>query len=212
MVNYCVDFVNTLPYGRWMAGRKGKRGRERLSASAWVEGALAVMGEAGVSALAIEPLAVRLGVTKGSFYWLFPNRDALLEAALLRWYERETEDIIRAVRGVENPFEQLVALIEEATRNPESARVALALTRALDVPVVKKFVDRAVERRMAFLLQLFRKLELPRAVSRRRAMIAYSLALGQDAAIQALALEPFSPRVRRAFALEVASMLAQRPG
>ena len=40
---------------------------------------------AGLAAVAVEPLAARLGATKGSFYWHFRNRDAMLEAALQRW-------------------------------------------------------------------------------------------------------------------------------
>ena len=30
--------------------------------------------------MAVEPLAKRLGATKGSFYWHFDNRDALIAA------------------------------------------------------------------------------------------------------------------------------------
>ena len=40
----------------------------RLSATDWAQGALAMIAEQGVSAVAVEPLARRLGVTKGSFY------------------------------------------------------------------------------------------------------------------------------------------------
>src|SRR5690606_7033358 len=57
----------------------------RLSAADWAQAALDVIAEQGVSAVAVEPLARRLGVTKGSFYWHFPSRDALLQAALERW-------------------------------------------------------------------------------------------------------------------------------
>ena len=55
----------------------------RLSADDWAQAALDLIAEQGVSAVAVEPLARRLGVTKGSFYWHFPSRDALLQAASL---------------------------------------------------------------------------------------------------------------------------------
>ena len=48
-----------------------------------------MIAEEGVAAVAVEALARRLGVTKGSFYWHFKNREALLQAALKRW---ETDD------------------------------------------------------------------------------------------------------------------------
>jgi AcrR family transcriptional regulator len=39
------------------------------------------LARGGVSAVAVEPLAAELGVTKGSFYSYFPHRDALVAAA-----------------------------------------------------------------------------------------------------------------------------------
>ena len=46
----------------------------RLSAEDWAVAALDVIAESGLAAVAVEPLAKRLGVTKGSFYWHFPSR------------------------------------------------------------------------------------------------------------------------------------------
>lgn len=57
----------------------------RLRAVDWAQAALDVVATDGVNAVAVEPLARKLGVTKGSFYWHFPSRDALLHAALERW-------------------------------------------------------------------------------------------------------------------------------
>ena len=58
---------------------------KRLSREDWERAALEAMADAGVAAVAVEPLARRLGVTKGSFYGFFANRDELIEAALSRW-------------------------------------------------------------------------------------------------------------------------------
>ena len=57
----------------------------RLSAADWIGAAMEAIVESGVRAVAVEPLAVRLGATKGSFYHHFPNRDALILAALAEW-------------------------------------------------------------------------------------------------------------------------------
>ena len=61
------------------------RRRRSLGADDWIDAATAVLVEDGVAAVAVEPLAARLGATKGSFYHHFPNRDALITAALERW-------------------------------------------------------------------------------------------------------------------------------
>ena len=52
-----------------------------------------LIAEKGIRAVAVESLARDMGVTKGSFYWHFPNRDALLEQSLLRWEKRDQENL-----------------------------------------------------------------------------------------------------------------------
>ena len=42
--------------------------RSRLTAADWEAGALDLIAEQGIAALAVEPLARKLNVTKGSFY------------------------------------------------------------------------------------------------------------------------------------------------
>jgi AcrR family transcriptional regulator len=59
--------------------------KSRLSREHWIEAALDALGEGGVAAVAVEPLAARLGVTKGSFYWHFADVDAFLGALAERW-------------------------------------------------------------------------------------------------------------------------------
>jgi AcrR family transcriptional regulator len=65
-----------------------KSERTTLSAADWERAALELIAERGMQALAIEPLARRMGITKGSFYWHFSSREALLERALLRWEDQ----------------------------------------------------------------------------------------------------------------------------
>ena len=55
--------------------------KKSLTAIDWQEAALNVIAHQGVSAVAVEPLAKQLGVTKGSFYWHFSNRMDLVKQA-----------------------------------------------------------------------------------------------------------------------------------
>ena len=70
-----------------------KKERSTLSAGDWEQQALVLVAEKGIRAGAIESLAKRMGVTKGSFYWHFPNRDALLEQSLLRWEKHDETNL-----------------------------------------------------------------------------------------------------------------------
>ncbi|WP_242774214.1 TetR/AcrR family transcriptional regulator [Sphingopyxis sp. YF1] len=51
----------------------------------WIAVAREMLIEGGVAAVQINPLAVRLGVTRGGFYWRFKNRQDLLDHLLLDW-------------------------------------------------------------------------------------------------------------------------------
>src|SRR5215217_5141721 len=84
-----------------------------LKAEVWVGAARAAMAEGGIDAVAVEPLARRLGVTKGSFYWHFKDRRALLEATLEGWEEESTEARISASRRISDRRERLIRLGEE---------------------------------------------------------------------------------------------------
>jgi AcrR family transcriptional regulator len=58
-----------------------------------------VLARDGVGGLRVEVLAKRCGVTKGSFYWHFKDRQALLEALLDHWKEGRIRDIEKPRRS-----------------------------------------------------------------------------------------------------------------
>jgi AcrR family transcriptional regulator len=70
-----------------------------LDIAAWTRAALDTLGEQGIDGVRVEVLAKRLGVTKGSFYWHFENRDALLAAMLADWRRRATLTIIERIEA-----------------------------------------------------------------------------------------------------------------
>src|ERR1700746_2561025 len=99
--------------------------RQNLSAEHWAEAALEALASGGLEAVAVEPLARRLSVTKGSFYWHFANREALLRAALALWKKRETYDTIEGVEELADPYERLVRLFKQANSSYKAGRLYL---------------------------------------------------------------------------------------
>ncbi|HEV2781972.1 MAG TPA: TetR/AcrR family transcriptional regulator [Actinophytocola sp.] len=152
----------------------------RLSKNDWTAAALAALAEGGVPAVAIEPLAARVGATKGSAYWHFPNREALLEATLRRW---ETEhagalaELVEADRPP--PVERLRRLLGAVLDAARPDHVELALLASADEPLVAAALRRVTERRLSYLARLFGQLGFTPAQARRRAVLAHSLYLGQ---------------------------------
>ncbi len=61
---------------------------------AWLKAAYDVLTEDGVEAVKIMPLAKRLGVTRSGFYWYFADREALLEAMITHWEDKNTGNLI----------------------------------------------------------------------------------------------------------------------
>ena len=66
----------------------------RLDADAWIAAGFDALATGGIDAVRVEPLAKMLAITKGSFYWHFADRRALLDAMLAAW----TEGRIAAIR------------------------------------------------------------------------------------------------------------------
>jgi AcrR family transcriptional regulator len=151
---------------------------ERLDATAWADAALEVVSEAGVAAVGVEPLARRLGVTKGSFYWHFKTRDELLLAAAQRWEATGTHEVIERVERIDDPRERLVALFRAAFRHEPGSRIASAFAGLADHAAVGPVVRRVTSQRLTFIARCYRDLGLSTADSRRKAYLAYAAFLG----------------------------------
>jgi AcrR family transcriptional regulator len=74
-------------------------GRASLTPTDWVQAATAMLVNQGVDAVRVDVLARQLGVTRGSFYWHFKDRDHLLRALLQAWREQTTEILTRRLEG-----------------------------------------------------------------------------------------------------------------
>ncbi len=161
------------------SGETRARAHARLSASDWERGAMEMISEEGVAAVAVEALARRLGVTKGSFYWHFRNREALLQAALQRWEaddDRQLEQHLGATGG--QPRERLGALFRWVSGEVQAHRIYAALLQALDHPLVKPMMTRVSQRRMDVLELAFRRAGLDHDAARHRARLAYAAYVG----------------------------------
>ncbi|WP_228122373.1 TetR/AcrR family transcriptional regulator [Saccharothrix syringae] len=160
----------------------------------WTGVALQALAEGGVAAVAVEPLAARLGATKGSAYWHFPNREALLKAALERWEREHTEAVIELVESVDGPAARLRLLFATVLEAVEHSAVELAMLAAKDHPVVSPVLERVTERRVGYLEVLFRELGFGGGAARQRALLAYSIYLGQAQLMSATPDVVGSPR------------------
>ena len=155
-----------------------KKPRTQLDRDAWIAGATEVLADEGIAGLRVEVLAKRLKVTKGSFYWHFPSRDALLVAALERWEKLELETVWGQLEAVPDPRQRLRALFEMVAHEFKSHVIYSELLKALDHPAVQPVIGRVSERRMDYLTASFRQAGLGRTDAQHRARLAYSAYVG----------------------------------
>jgi AcrR family transcriptional regulator len=189
------------------------KARTRLDRQAWVQTALDAIAEGGLAAVAVVPLARQLAVTKGSFYWHFANREAIVEAALAEWEQSHTAAVIAEIEATsDDPLQQLRLLFKRVTELAARDRIELALLANADHPTVQPVLDRVTRRRINFTAGLFQRFGLSRAQAKRRALLAYSAYLGHAQLLHATPqLLPRAQSAKRAYLNDVLVALTSPP-
>jgi AcrR family transcriptional regulator len=158
--------------------------RESLVAADWTRAALHALARGGLAAIAVEPLAKELGATKGSFYWHFADRQALVQATLELWERRDTEQVIAAIDDdldVETRLRKLLRLAFMSVLDRSiggAGTVELALQASAALPGVAPTLERVTKRRLTLLTRLYTELGLSRTAARDRGLLAYTSFLG----------------------------------
>lgn len=153
------------------------RRKGALDAEAWIDAALAGLASHGVDGVRVEVLAKRLGVTKGSFYWHFKDRDALLAMTLERWRRRATLALIeRTDRGA--PAERLRQILQlpfRGRRAAQAASVELAVRLwGRGDPRAQATLEEVDELRLRYISQVFVEAGAPADEARARAILTYA--------------------------------------
>ncbi|MFT5582625.1 MAG: AcrR family transcriptional regulator [Cognaticolwellia sp.] len=155
----------------------------RVSERDWVRAALRSLSEGGAKAIRVEALARDLGVTKGSFYHHFKNRDAVLYAAFDAWRELATLAIIEAVNaGSEEPALRLEALCQAAffsTLGEERVEAAIRDWAAQDPEIASQLAE-VDQRRLDYVQGLLQAHGLSPQSAMERSQILYRCLIGNS--------------------------------
>jgi AcrR family transcriptional regulator len=155
-----------------------------LDATAWVEAAFDALAEGGIDAVRVDPLAKRLGVTRGSFYWHFTDRAALHTAILKEWRKRASYQVAtRIERRASAPDERLrqtLALPLSGPRAKRAAAIELAIRlwsrRDGEAAKAVRHIDQV---RLTYYAKLYRELGLAPGEARQRAFMFYAALMAQ---------------------------------
>jgi AcrR family transcriptional regulator len=143
----------------------------------WIAAAIDALADGGLDAVAVEPLGARLGVTKGSFYWHFRDRAALVAEVAAHFEARGADDPIRELARVADPRLRLQQLFRQALGQPTQLRAERALLTAPQ-PAIVEMMTRVHEKRRAFLERCYRDLGLSAGEARHWAATAYAAYIG----------------------------------
>jgi AcrR family transcriptional regulator len=155
----------------------------RLDAEAWIDAALDALALGGVEAVRVEPLAKALAVTKGSFYWHFADRRALLDALFKHWSDGRIVAIRQHAAGSAPPADVLMRLADLYTRhaNIKGLTIELAIRSFARTDAKAAKGVRAVDtERLIHVAKLFAGLGWGADDAQARAVLFYSYLFGQS--------------------------------
>jgi len=153
--------------------------KARIPRDVWIAAALRAIARDGVGGVAVERLAAELGISRGSFYWHFADREELLRAAMETWEREGTEDLVESVASIRDPADRLMTLCAAAVGDqPELESFEAALFADASHPLVASVLARVTARRLDVLNAVFAELGLTPAAARERAVSAYALYVG----------------------------------
>ena len=137
----------------------GVNKNRRLTREEWLAKALDVIAHERHGKLRVQKLVESLGVTRGSFYWHFKDREDFVRSLAEYWDKWSTDQVIEAVEGSRGDAKQrLRILMEFVFRNQLGQYDKAVRAWAFQEPTVEAAVRRSDRNRLAFVRSLFQEM------------------------------------------------------
>lgn len=176
---------------------------DSAQAAAWVDSAYARFAAVGLSGVKVEALAREIGTTKGSFYWHFPNRQALVDAVMQRWEREETEALIAlADSSGDDPAARVRALYMAVSARPITRGGEVSLYLEAEAEGAMGAVQRVTQRRVDYLAGLLEAAGISAGEARNRSVRAVAAVAGLQQLMHVRFATGVSPEALLASALE----------
>lgn len=155
----------------------------RMNKADWIEAAMRLLVEGGPEALRVDRLCLALGITKGSFYWHFASRDALIEAMAADWAERRpAAALAEAEQSGTTPAERLDHLAQGFWRDDIVQYDAAMRAWGVSEPRIRAAIETTDRQITAYVQSQFEAMGATPAETRARALILFYCSIGISAA------------------------------
>lgn len=159
-----------------------KKPRRILTREDWIDAATAMLVDKSVDSVHPATLAKELGITIGSFYYHFKDRNDLLVSLLKKWHERSTAQAMSSYGSlsVDDALPQLLALPSHGSTARRAAMVEFAIRGwARRDDMAREAVRQVDEQRLAMFAAAFRKKGFTKADAAHRAFMVYGFLLAE---------------------------------
>ncbi len=169
----------------------------RGSQEAWLDAAYSALIESGIDTVKILPLAKTLQLSRTSFYWFFKDREALLEALVQKWRDKNTGNIIKQSEAYAESLAEAMLNVFDCWLSKElfDSQFEFAIRSwALQSQDIQNEVCKADEARIEALARMFARFGLEEVPADVRARTTYLVQIGY---ISMQAQEDLAIRMRR---------------
>lgn len=163
-----------------MRDQTGQNERTETSRAAWIDAAYELLIQSGVDAVKVMPLAKKMGTSRTSFYWLFKDRNDVLQALLERW-EQNTRAIVRqAERYAETLVEAMLNIFDcwfDTTLFDSEFEYAVRSWGLQDSDVANR-IQEADTTRLQAIREMFMRYGVEQKEAETRALTVYLIQIG----------------------------------
>jgi AcrR family transcriptional regulator len=154
--------------------------RNQLQRFDWLLKALEIFVAEGIDSIRITRLANELGVTRGSFYWHFQNREDLIDSLVSFWKDKNTAAITDSVAQASNLADGIFRFFEICIDDSQfDPRLDLALREwARRSTEIRALLDGEDETRIEALRQFYLRFDYPMPQALIRARVLYYSQIG----------------------------------
>ena len=164
-----------------MAAGKASDSGWRGSRELWLGAAYEILVASGIDDVRIQPLSRKLELSRTSFYWFFPDREALLAALLGLWREKNSGNLIGKAAAYADSIAEAALNVFDCWLDPElfDASFEFAVRSwALQSPEVAEAIRQADQARIAALVAMFLRFGFDGPAAEVRARTIYLTQIG----------------------------------